>query len=220
MNIDYDKLKRYVTSKWTYYIIPERLNIIGIRATNQNAGSFDDILCTMSNDLSYVNNYQVTVDPSDLALVNMKNTKGVAIAKANIFYKDIWSFGFHKQDKTHPALVQVNPITVIRDFNKDTILNYNKIEKFTLVESNGKTTDYYDGNKLVLREEIGLFGINCHRASSWKISEKIGLYSEGCTVHKDVNRYNKEFIPTIKKYADIINKFSYLIINEDEYNKF
>lgn len=226
MEVTYDKLKSFLTKKYImFYTTKVKLNIIGIRNNNTVGGKFDDtlVLCSSDDNDKWIKTFQVTVDPSDIALTTMKNSKGTAIVKSNIFYKDLWQLGFHKQDKVHPALVQVNPITVVRDYNKNNNLDIvlSKFDKVVKVGNDNKNiTDYYYQGKLVGREETGLFGINCHRASAWRILESVGLYSEGCTVHKDPNRYNKEFIPIIEKYSKLNDKFSYVIINQDEYEKF
>ena len=56
------------------------------------------------------------------------------------------------------ALVQVNPCTVIRDANRDAILDY-------------------DGPR-----ETGLFGINLHRAAARGSTLTVGPHSAGCQV--------------------------------------
>jgi hypothetical protein len=224
MNIDIKKFQHIADVKG-YPIFEGKLNtnIWGVRSNNQNAGKFDDLLFvfeTWKGVITKSMQFQVTCDPSDLSLIASKNSLGCAITKP-MFHKQVWQFGFHKQDINHPALVQKNPITVIRDFNKNDILDdlsidYNSLKKITKPDG---VVEYINNNGvLIRREQTGLFGIDCHRASSWRILESVGLYSEGCTVHYDPSRYMKEFIPYIKECANMSNTFSYTLITENEYN--
>jgi hypothetical protein len=180
-----------------YRVSYSQMNIIGIRNNNQKSGSFDDILYTFNwnaveNKEEELKEYIVTVDPGDLSLLQPINSAGCAIVKPGQ-YIDMWAFGYHHGDKDHPALVQVNQCTVYRDNNKNNILEFN-----------GK-------------EDTGLFGINCHRASRWKILNNVGLYSAGCIVHQDINRYYSEFIPSIKKYGNNNKKFNYTLLTENDF---
>ena len=58
-----------------------------------------------------------------------------------------------------------------------------------------------------------MFGINLHRASSWKVSDEISLYSAGCQVIKDVNQWNDIIIPLFDKAIGKGTQ-SYVLINE------
>jgi len=143
-----------------------------------------------------------------MALANMKNPQGVAIVKAPQQVKGLWKLDYHQGKKDHPALVQVQPITVVRDFNKDNILDfkdvpYARVAKY--IDKDGhRVCDFFDNfDKLVHREETGLFGINNHRASMWQKLINIGAWSEGCQVHDNYDRYMKEFIPTLRDASTI-----------------
>lgn len=68
-----------------------------------------------------------------------------------------WMIGYHQGKKDHPALVQVRPVTVHRDFNQD-----------------GKRT----GDAL----DTGLFGINQHGTSPKYKGKLVGNFSAGCSV--------------------------------------
>jgi hypothetical protein len=197
------------------------LNIWGVRTINQHAGDFDDWLFVFTNTI--FEHYKVTVDPSDLYLLTPIHPLGTAIIKPGQ-YRGVWSLGYHKNSKDHPALVQSKPITVIRDFNRDGTLDFDKPEYLYArnnVNGKGITEFYNDQNKVIFRTHEGLFGINCHRASKWKILEKIGLHSAGCVVHYDPTRYDKEFIPLIKKAVEVWgNSFTFTLITERELRTF
>jgi len=177
---------------------PFKLNIIGVRnakATNQN--TFDDQLAYFYYD----NNGQLrgkvavgTTDPSTYWLNNPMNVKGAAVLKSGE-YKDAYAIGLHRGQYT--ALVQVKPVTTIRDNDRNAIINYF-----------APTT-------------TGLYGINIHRATLNKQNKAvIGQDSAGCQVFRDVADYN-EMIDLAKKSRDKYgNKFSYILIDELDEIKF
>lgn len=170
------------------------LNIWGIRSNNKDVTSFNDtfMIFRKYNGKWTVEYFNGTTDPSDLTLAKPENDKGTAILVPG-HYTGLWAYGFHKQRKDHKALVQVRPCIVYRDNNKDKILDYK-----------GPT-------------DTGLFGINMHRASAYGITSNIGLYSAGCQVHSDVDRYNKVFIPLIEgSVNEGLTSFSYTLINESD----
>ena len=180
---------------------PYNLNIWVVRSNTQHAGKFDDIMCVFYHDgrINRFDTYPITADPSDLSLMTMKNKLGCAVAKPGQ-YRAAYQFGKH--NGKYEALVQNRPITVIRDYNRDAVLDvelnsYFRVHEYTVGSS--KVIDYYDdNNKLMFRENVGVFGCNIHRASAWKILESVGLYSEGCIVHQNPYKYN-DFIDTVKK---------------------
>lgn len=173
---------------------PINLNIWGIRSEDKNTTFFNDIIVVFyqTNKIEnrwMVNIYEATTDPSNLNLQNPINENGCAILVEGV-HRGLWKVGKHKGYK---ALVQASDCYVLRDNNKDEYLDYNS------------PYDY------------GMFGINCHRASAYKVQDHIGLYSAGCQVFKDVNLFNKEFIPLCTK-AIGKGKQTYVLINENEIN--
>lgn len=197
------------------------LNIWVIRADNQKAGSFDDIEAVWwkHNGIWFMYKYAVTADPSDLALIKHSNPLGTAIVLPGQ-YPGLWKSGLHKGQ--YSALVQNTPVTVIRDFNGNGILDYNvpKVYDHTKIYrakgQDGLVTDYYLDDEIIFRTHTGMFGINNHRASQWQILETIGLYSEGCCTHQVPAKY-KEFINITDKANAIYNSsFTGTYITEDE----
>lgn len=168
---------------------PINLNIWGIRSKDTNTKYYNDVIAFFyedENDAWELMLFEATTDPSNLNLETPVNSKGCAILREG-FHESIWKIGKHKGQYT--ALVQANPCCVIRDNNKD-----DKI-------------DFSDNT------DCGMFGINLHRASSWKVSDEIGLYSAGCQVIKDVNQWNELIIPLITKAVGKGYQ-SYVLINE------
>jgi len=200
------------------------LNIWAVRANNQEAGRFDDIQVVFWKDgLGW--EYEVfncTTDPSDHYLLNPINPRGTAIVKPGQ-WRGLWELGYHRSNHNHPALIQKEPIVVIRDFNKDIILDYytpgnlGAFEKDVIRnDAHGYTMRWKDqfGN-IVYKEDKGYFGINNHRAALGYIAKKIGLYSAGCIVQNDTKKYNEVFIPLIKRAIhNWGNSFSFTLVTQ------
>jgi hypothetical protein len=171
---------------------PYNLNIWGIRSNNHIAGKFDDLLVVFWRDRDGIWNtghMVCTVDPSDHYLLNPINPKGTAIIIPDQ-HRGVWALGKHTG---YDALVQRKPITVIRDYNKDDVLDFNSTNTDT-----------------------GWFGIHLHRASQWNIVRLIGKYSAGCVVVQNHKEYN-EFIEVCKQAANHWgNSFTFTLINESD----
>lgn len=170
---------------------PINLNIWGIRSNERDTKHFNDVIVFFyesKKNTWVVKFFEATTDPSDLSLKNPINSKGCAILREG-YHKALWKIGKHKGEYT--ALVQANPCAVIRDNNRD--------DKIDISDN----TDF------------GMFGINLHRASSWKVSDEIGLYSAGCQVIKDVNMWKGEILPLITKAVGNGTQ-SYILINKND----
>lgn len=148
------------------------LNLVGIRSLNNSVNSFDDLMTVFwrYQNAWTIRIFPCTTDPGLTGLLIPQNPKGTAIVKEG-HYKDVWKIGMH-QGK-YKALTQQNPITVIRDFDKDKELDFNS----------GK-------------EETGVFGINCHRANSNGQSVQIDLWSLGCQVlqNRQINNPDNQIV--------------------------
>lgn len=142
----------------------------------------------------FVNKYRVllfnaTTDPGTYYLENPVNVKGAAVLKEGI-YKDAFKIGYHKNKKNHKAFIQIGPVTVYRDNDKD-----NVPEKSNL-------------------EETGLFGINIHRAYI-DGRDSIDKWSAGCQVLQEVK--SLELMLSIAQYfKGTTKKIDYLLIREQD----
>ena len=207
------------------------LNIWCIRSKYRTSGNFDDLMVMFYKDLSnkwQFNTFVITTDPSDISLIQSLNKLGTAIVY-NGQYPKAWKLGLHKG--VYEALVQRGNLTVIRDFNKDIILDIPSTDtlkiwgklpdcKVEIKRTNNRYIENYLINgKIKYTLETGNdFGINCHRASAWKILQKVGLYSQGCIVHQNPYRYNNEFIPMIKESVKLWgNDFTLTLVHEEEF---
>lgn len=221
------------------------VNIWVIRNSQRRAGKFDDLQIVFWKDCLtgewIYDMYNVTCDPSDLALEQMKNPNGTAVLSYG-FHKSKWKIGYHKGRLDHPALVQVKPLLVYRDNNKDKMIdipnlnNVNVAQTIEIKKENTTIKDRYISNlyDLTLTEEsieqpriitftdiiskrkykfeVGLFGLNNHRASSIKVLDDVGLYSEGCIVHQDPERY-LNYIDILKRSAKLYgDSFSITVV--------
>jgi len=184
-----NKIIAYMISK-NYTINTEDgyINIVYLEGVSLD-GSLNKDSANQWNDLrilfKFVNEIPVvihasvaTTEPGFKPTIKLSNKKGVArIAFAQY---TAWRMGYHKISKhgtKHPALVQVKPVAVYRDFNKD-----------------GKRT----GDRL----DVGLFGINQHSTKEGYNGNAVEDWSEGCLVGKDWNQHLKflELLKTDPRY--------------------
>lgn len=168
------------------------LNIVGIRTSNLVPHLFDDwiVIFYMSHGRWVYNAFPATTDPGLFWLGNPMNEMGTAIVKEGQ-YRSMLKLGKHKG---YNALVQANPVTVIRDFDRDPRL------------------DFDSG-----REETGLFGINLHRASRFGESLNVDKWSAGCQVICDPLQFNYFMAVCEKGAAAFGNSFTYTLIHERDF---
>jgi hypothetical protein len=129
-------------------------HLIGIRSAADAPNSFDDKFYIV-HDKS-VTEFSCTTNPGISWLTKVLNPKGAAVLKADKQYINCWQIGKHRG--RYEALVQTRPVTVHRDNNRDS-----KSDETQALE-------------------VGLFGINIHRASENAISKNIDSWSAGCQV--------------------------------------
>jgi hypothetical protein len=153
----YDALKRKGYKVFESDTKPYNLNIVGIRNNTTVSNRFDDYISVMwkyKGNWNFVF-YEATTDPGLYWLNHPMNPHGTAVLKEGQ-YPGSHKIGKHKDYK---ALEQKGNVTVIRDYNKDGIIDYNS------------------GH-----EEIGIFSINIHRAKLNGRSIQVDKWSAGCQV--------------------------------------
>lgn len=167
-----------------------QLNIVGVRSPSVNSNSFDDEIHVFYKKLDSKWNYHVfpaTTDPGTFWLNNPSYEQGTAIL-AQGQYRNAYAIGKHKG--LYTALVQVRPVTVIRDYDRDALL------------------DFYNGSK-----QTGNFGINIHRAESFGETKFINKYSAGCQVFQNAKDFN-EFIQLCEHHRRFYgNSFTYTLVD-------
>ena len=155
----FDDLEKAVVShdhKW-FSRGDYNLNLVGVRTKQNDANTFNDhfFVAFLTLGCKHVFRFACTTDPGVYYRNHPANIKGTAIVKPGQ-YHGMWALGMHQGKYT--ALVQVGPITVYRDNNRDHHLDTNVIE------------------------ETGFFGINCHRAGQKSESHQVDKWSAGCQV--------------------------------------
>jgi len=153
---------------FSVYTEPYQLNIVGIRSPETNSNKFDDELHVLFKDKNskwYHFKYPVTTDPGTYWLLRPLQVDGTAILKEGQ-YKNAYRIGLHRGQ--YKALVQNKPVTVIRDYDRNAILDFN----------NGI-------------EKTGMYGINIHRSSSTGSSASVEKWSAGCQVFQNIKNFNQ-----------------------------
>jgi len=171
---------------------PLNINYVGVRDTS-GVNSFNDLLIMF---WKYKGNWSIfyrsaTTDPGTYWLENPMNPHGTAILKEDQ-YRGAWKLGLH-QGK-YEALVQRKEVTVIRDGNKDGILDLD--------------AGY---------EDTGFFGINHHRANAKNESVQVDKWSAGCQVTADPHLYDV-FIQICKQSAELWGEgITYTLLNINDF---
>ena len=185
------QLKSILNSNgYTIYSRPYQLNIVGVRSISTEANKFDDQIHVFYMTEKGIWNYHIfdaTTDPGTYWLKNPMQSKGTAIL-AQGQYLDAYGIGLHRGK--YKALVQTKPVTIIRDYDRDALLDFN----------NGMTI-------------TGLFGINIHRAAVSGRTVAVDKYSAGCQVFADAKDFNN-FMSLCEKHSLLYgNKFTYTLID-------
>jgi hypothetical protein len=177
--------------KFMLFSRPYELNITGIRSNSTKPNSFDDTINVFykTNEGKWVfHQFPATTDPGTFWLQNPMNAKGTAILKHGQ-YINSHAIGLHRGKYT--ALVQRQPLTVLRDYDRNATLDF----------MNGK-------------EDTGLFGINIHRASVNGTTKTVDKYSAGCQVFASAKDFAL-FMQLCERHRKLYgNQFSYTLIDE------
>jgi hypothetical protein len=174
---------------------PYQLNIVGVRSDANTPNKFDDKMYVFWNtENGWEGKYfTITTDPGTYWLNNPMQPSGTAILKQGQ-YINSYKIGLH-QGK-YKALTQQKPVTVIRDYDRNAILDFN----------NGK-------------EDKGLFGINIHRANATGTTKTIDKYSAGCQVFENAEDFAK-FLELAEKHNTMYgNNFNYTLVDERALNR-
>lgn len=175
---------------YVLYTAPYQLNIVGLRSKSIVPNLFDDeihVFYTRPDGQWNYHIYPATTDPGTYWLNNPSYEAGTAIL-AQGQYVDAYAIGLHKG--LYEALVQVQPVTVIRDYDRDAYL------------------DFYNGTK-----QTGNFGINIHRAESQGTTKLINKYSAGCQVFQDADDF-AEFLSLAETHRKLYgNRFTYTLVD-------
>lgn len=173
------------------YQRPYELTILGIRSESTVPNHFDDQIHVLFKNTTkqwvhYI--FPATTDPGTYWLKNPLFPQGTAILKQGQ-YKNGYQIGLHRGK--YYALVQAKPVTVLRDYDRNAILDF----------KNGK-------------EETGMFGINIHHAAESGTTKTIDQYSAGCQVLANINDFNL-FMKLCEVHRNLYgNSFTYTLIDK------
>jgi hypothetical protein len=187
--VNYLNGKKYVLNKQ-----PFEVNIVGLRSDSTAANKFDDKLALFYFDgVNWVGfEYPITTDPGTYWLKKPVNVDGTAILKTG-HYK--YKIGLHKGQ--YKARVQRDKVTVLRDYDRNAILDFNT----------GK-------------EVTGFFGINIHRATSSGTSTNVDKWSAGCQVFASSTDF-KHFLNLVEQSENKYGEQSvyYTLIDQRAINR-
>jgi hypothetical protein len=176
---------------YTIYDRPYELNIWGIRSKQTRSNAFDDHIHvfykTSKGNWEY-HIFRATTDPGTYWLNNPMMPQGSAIL-AQGQYVHAYEIGIHRGK--YAALVQRRKVTVIRDYNRDS------------------TLDFLNG-----RVETGLFGINIHRALIEGVTRHIDKHSAGCQVFENASDFYKLMQMAERHRSLYGNSFTYTLVDE------
>lgn len=155
-------------------------NIIYIEGMNANGtlnsdapNQFNDrrlVLQTVGGIPQIIGNWEATTEPGSHYTYSPMNSGGAARIKFGQYTS--WRVGMHGTRDRHEALVQVAPVSVHRDFNKDFIRSRDRIDS-------------------------GLFGINQHWGYDLPFNN-IATASAGCLVGRTRGGH-REFMNLVKQ---------------------
>jgi hypothetical protein len=172
------------------YTKPYQLNIVGLRSKSTVPNKFDDEIHVFYRTDAGNWNYHVfnaTTDPGTFWLNNPSYEQGTAIL-ATGQYVNAYELGLHRG--LYEALVQVKPVTVVRDYNRDAVL------------------DFANGTR-----KTGFFGINIHRAEDTGITKVINKHSAGCQVFQSAEDF-AAFLTLCRQHSKRYgNPISYTLID-------
>ncbi|MEM6269868.1 MAG: hypothetical protein AAF998_10545 [Bacteroidota bacterium] len=182
--------------KWRIYSAPYQLNIVGIRSPFTRAGKFDDLLTVFYKDERgkwHFHAWAATLDPGLHYLHLPLHHMGAAIL-AEGQYVDAYAVDRHR-GKYYALCQRRAPVTVIRDYNRDDVLDF----------QNGKRMS-------------GMYGINIHRTSYFNGTQgpekAVRRDSAGCTVLREADDFNKGLMPLVETHKRLHgNVFTYSVLD-------
>ncbi|MBL7932319.1 MAG: hypothetical protein JNL60_10470 [Bacteroidia bacterium] len=169
---------------------PYELNIVGLRSKSTVPNKFDDELHVfyMVNASKWEYHvFKITTDPGTFWLNNPMQPQGTAIL-AEGQYLNSHALGLHRGQ--YKALVQKSPITIMRDYDRNAVL------------------DFYNGKK-----ESGQYGINIHRANKTGTTLSVDRNSAGCQVFANASDFEL-FLKMCEQHRSRFgNNFTYTLID-------
>lgn len=185
------RVKSILRSKgYVVHTRPYELNIVGVRTRSTVPNRFDDEIHVFykSKPLKWEYHiFKATTDPGTYWLQNPMQPQGTAILSQGQ-YENAYQIGMHLGK--YKALVQIAPVTILRDYDRNAKL------------------DFFNG-----RKDTGLFGINIHRAMSKGTTKFIDKFSAGCQVFQRAEDF-QHFMELCEKHRSLYgNRFTYTLLD-------
>ena len=176
--------------KFTLYTRPYELNIVGLRSKSATPNRFDDefhVFYKVSALNWQYHIFKATTDAGTFWLRQPMQPQGTALL-AEGQYVGCYQLGLHRGK--YLALVQRKAVNIIRDYNRDAVLDFNNGTKTT-----------------------GLYGINIHRANRVGKTKTVDKNSAGCQVFENASDFDL-FIKLCQKQKSLYgNRFTYSLID-------
>lgn len=186
-----------------YPILPNQVNMFGVRTNIQIGDTFNDYLGLIYGDTFIITSG--TTEPGAYWISNPMNNLGTAILRPKL-HTNIWSKGYHNGYK---ALVQTGIAGIWRYDYRSGFPTYTYETKGNInipiaIDPKGERLKRYDtlGN-----------GINFHRAKEGVLIKQIGKWSAGCQVVQDSAMYDN-MINVI--YSSKQQAYNYALFTESE----
>lgn len=194
-----DVKKLYLSKGYRFREEKMALNLFGIRSKESQSDKFDDlggVAWIDENGQKQLLNFWMTTDPGKHWLTTPMNSKGTIILVPGQ-YKEVYEKGLHAGK--YDAFKQVGSMRYVRDYNKDTTLDFDL---------------YRNPESLKIRGFWGINGTNLHRASEFKIVELVGPYSAGCQVVQRPETFKKLIALRDLSMQHGFTKFDYTLFEE------
>lgn len=178
-----------LAKKYQVFTGPRRYNIVYVEGCNGDGtvnadrpNEFNDrrLVIEIIDKPGILGNWEATTEPGDYYTQHPMNARGAARIAFGQY--EAWQVGFHGKRDAHEALVQVLPIGVYRDYNKD----YRRTGDFL---------------------ERGLFGVNQHWGYDLPVT-KVFNASAGCLVGR-TREGHKQFMRLLKQDTRFVENRNY-----------
>lgn len=160
--LDYCQAQGYFLST-----MPGTFNILYLEGVDPdltlNSDRFDqwnDLRLVLDHNFNVVHSAEATTEPGKESTFSKQSAKLGGVARIAFGQHTAWKMGYHKRELSHPALVQVAPIPVHRDYNRDGIRPGDPIT-------------------------MDVVGLNQHGTHRRYKGSNVGDWSAGCLVGRD-----------------------------------
>lgn len=172
----YNQIKHlYISNGYKFREEFMALNVGALRSRNSQSDKFDDTgwCAWVDENGSNLLLFAVTTDPGKHWLLTPIKKEGCIIVVPGQ-YLEVYTKGLH--NGKYECFKQAGSMYYVRDYNKDTILDFDL---------------YRNPESLKIRGFWGVYATNLHRASEFKIVKWIQNYSAGCQVVQDPEKYKQ-----------------------------